>query len=57
MRDTEKALELQHRKKEALQLRLEGMTYAEIAERMGKSLSTVHGYVTDSLAEVTKEDA
>ncbi|WP_075723248.1 sigma factor-like helix-turn-helix DNA-binding protein [Corynebacterium stationis] len=57
MRHTGKALELQHRKKEALQLRLEGMTYAEIAERMGKSLSTVHGYVTDSLAEVTKEYA
>ena len=55
MRDTNKALELQHCKKEALQLRLEGMTYAEIAERMGKSVSTVHGYVADSLAEVTKE--
>lgn len=55
MRDTNKALELQHWKKEALQLRLEGMTYAEIAERMGKSVSTVHGYVADSLAEVTKD--
>lgn len=57
MKDTNKALELQHRKKEALQLRLEGKTYTEIAERMGKSVSTVHGYVADSLAEVTKEDA
>ena len=57
MKDTNKALELQHRKKEALQLRLEGKTYTEIAEHMGKSVSTVHGYVTGSLAEVTKEDA
>ena len=57
MKDTNKALELQHMKKEALQLRLEGKTYTEIAERMGKSVSTVHGYVADSLAEVTKEDA
>lgn len=57
MRDTNKALELQHRKKNALELRLEGMTYAEIAELMGKSVSTVHGYVADSLAAVTKEEA
>ncbi len=50
-------LALQHRKKTALQLRLEGMTYTDIAESMSMSVSTVHGYVKDSISAITKEDA
>lgn len=42
---------------EALKLRAEGRTYAEIAEALGVAYVTAHGDVRDGLSEVTKESA
>lgn len=41
----------------ALELRLAGRTYRDVASAMGVSVSTVHHYVHDAIAAVTKEPA
>ena len=41
----------------ALKLRLDGAQFREIAEEMGRSVSTVHGWVTEAMAEMVAEPA
>lgn len=52
-----KAKEMAERSKRALQLKLAGATYPEIAETMGISLSTAHGDVQRALKDIPKDEA
>ncbi|QPK81125.1 hypothetical protein G7Y41_08810 [Schaalia sp. ZJ405] len=50
----------EHRRKrmnEALQYRIAGSTYREIAQEMHISVSTAHIYIEDALKEITRENA
>ncbi|WP_306365321.1 sigma factor-like helix-turn-helix DNA-binding protein [Nocardia sp. CC227C] len=53
----EESLEVQQRRKRALELRLAGKKQYEIAEIMGLHKSTISSYIQDALADVTREKA
>lgn len=49
--------EIQERRKKALDLRLAGATFREIAGALGVSLGTAHTDVATALADIPKEEA
>jgi transcriptional regulator with XRE-family HTH domain len=53
----EQVLEVQERRKKALELRLSGLNQTQIAERMGLHKSTISAYIQDALTNVTREKA
>jgi transcriptional regulator len=53
----EQVLEVQERRKKALELRLSGLNQTQIAEQMGLHKSTISAYIQDALAAVTREKA
>jgi len=52
-----KAIERRQRMDEALRLRARGKLYREIAEELGCSEGTAHGWVSDAMAEIPRESA
>lgn len=50
-------LDLAHRTRKALTLRLQGLTFREVAEQVGVSVATAHKYVTRALADIPKGEA
>lgn len=52
-----KAIERRHNMNEALRLRARGKLYREIAEELGCSEGTAHGWVSDAMAEIPRESA
>ena len=50
-------IERAHRKREALQLRREGLTLREIARRLKVALPTVHDWIKTEMAAIPREDA
>jgi transposase len=53
----EQVLEVQERRKRALELRLSGMNQSQIAEEMGLHKSTISDYIQHALTNVTRERA
>ncbi|MBC6762427.1 hypothetical protein CRD14_07265, partial [Corynebacterium sp. LK27] len=49
--------EIQERRKKALDLRLAGATFRDIAGALGVSLGTAHTDVATALADIPKEEA
>jgi hypothetical protein len=52
---TARTLDLQERKRKALELRLAGHSYQAIADTLGCSVSTSHGLVSEALAAVPRQ--
>lgn len=57
MSDPGKALEIQHRRDQALKLRTQGMSYRDIASRLGISVAMAHRDVSEALAAIPKHSA
>jgi hypothetical protein len=51
------AVKAQNGREKALQLRITGATYKQIAEKLNLSLSTVHGYVVDALDDLRERNS
>lgn len=56
-RNTPRAEQRRKRMREALDYRLNGYSYGDIAEEMNISRSTAHTYVADALREITRDKA
>lgn len=57
VKNIQKKHEMAQRSKQAIQLKLAGASYPEIAEALGVSLSTAHGDVQRALRDIPREEA